>query len=163
MDELRLATHTIMRIRTRVGLGIIVGIALVASAYGQMAARAERDLFAAVNQARRAQDLLPLRWDESLASAARDHAAVMAHHREAQHQFAGELGLSARVKQAGAHFTWLAENVTQGPTAEFIHSQFLHSFAHRANMLDTDMNSIGVGVAEYGGQLFAVEDFSQAH
>jgi uncharacterized protein YkwD len=33
---------------------------------------------------------------------------------------------------------------------------------HRANILDKDMDSIGVGVVERGGQLFAVEDFSQA-
>jgi uncharacterized protein YkwD len=33
---------------------------------------------------------------------------------------------------------------------------------HRANILDRDMDSIGVGVVEQGGQLFAVEDFSQA-
>jgi hypothetical protein len=29
-------------------------------------------------------------------------------------------------------------------------------------MLDSDMDSIGVGVAERAGQLFAVEDFSKA-
>jgi hypothetical protein len=29
-------------------------------------------------------------------------------------------------------------------------------------MLDADMDSIGVGVVEHGGQLFAVEDFSKA-
>jgi hypothetical protein len=29
-------------------------------------------------------------------------------------------------------------------------------------MLDADMDSIGVGVVERGGQLFAVEDFAKA-
>jgi uncharacterized protein YkwD len=33
---------------------------------------------------------------------------------------------------------------------------------HRANVLDTDMDSIGVGVVEHGGKMFAVEDFSKA-
>jgi len=33
---------------------------------------------------------------------------------------------------------------------------------HRANILDRDMDSIGVGVVEQGGQFFAVEEFSQA-
>ena len=32
---------------------------------------------------------------------------------------------------------------------------------HRANILDKDMNSVGIGVVEQRGQLFAVEDFSQ--
>ncbi|MGA9528361.1 MAG: CAP domain-containing protein [Terriglobales bacterium] len=123
--------------------------------------RTEKELFAAVNQARRAQGLPALRWDDSLAEAARRHAVVMAEHGEAQHQFEGETSLSVRVKRAGAHFSWLAENVTQGRTAEFINSQFLDSPKHRGNILDTDMNAAGIGVVERGGQLFAVEDFAQ--
>jgi uncharacterized protein YkwD len=87
----------------------------------------------------------------------------MAEHRSAQHAFGGEPGLSARVKQAGSHFSWLSENVAQGPTSEFIHTQFMRSPNHRANILDMDMNSIGVGVVEQRGQLFAVEDFAQVH
>jgi uncharacterized protein YkwD len=39
----------------------------------------------------------------------------------------------------------------------------MHSQSHRANILDMDMNSIGVGVVEQGHQLFAVEDFAQVH
>ena len=104
--------------------------------------------------------MAPLRWDESLASAARRHAAAMAEHRATQHAFEGEPSLSVRVKQTGAHFIWLSENVTQGPRPEFIHTQFMKSPGHRANILDADMNSIGVGVVEEGGQLFAVEDFA---
>jgi uncharacterized protein YkwD len=123
-------------------------------------ARAEQELFAAVNEARRNQGRVPLRWNDSLASAARRHAAAMAEHRSAQHGFDGEPSLSVRVKQEGAHFMWLSENVTQGPKAEFIHAQFMKSPNHRVNILDADMNSIGVGVVEVDGQMFAVEDFA---
>ena len=141
----------------------MVGIMLCWPAYGQTPTlRVERELFAAVNQARRAQGLTPLRWDESLAAAARRHAEAMAEHGSAQHGFEGEPSLSARVKQAGAHFSWLSENVIQGPSPEFIHTQFMKSPPHRANILDRDMDSIGVGVVEQGTQLFVVEDFSQA-
>jgi uncharacterized protein YkwD len=141
----------------------MVGILLCWPAYSQTPTlRAERDLFAAVNQARRAQGLTPLRWDESLATAARRHANVMAERGSAQHGFEGEPSLSARVKQAGAHFSWLSENVIQGPSTEFIHVQFMKSPPHRANILDRDMDSIGIGVVEQRGQLFAVEDLSQA-
>ena len=150
--------------RTGIRLAVAtVGIVLCWSAHAEtLALRAERDLFASVNQARRAQGLSPLRWDETLATAARRHAEVMAEHGSAQHGFEGEPSLSVRVKQAGAHFTWLSENVIQGTSPEFIHSQFMKSPPHRANILDGDMDSIGVGVVERGGQLFAVEDFSQA-
>ena len=152
-----------IRTGTRLAAMAMVGIMLCWPAYSQTPAlRAERDLFAAVNQARRAQGLAPLRWDESPATAARRHAKVMAERGSAQHEFEGEPSLSARVKQAGAHFTWLSENVTQGPTPEFIHVQFMKSSPHRANILDRDMDSIGIGVVEQRGQLFAVEDLSQA-
>jgi uncharacterized protein YkwD len=153
-----------MRIGTRPAALAMAGIMLCCwPAYGQtLRLRAERDLFTSVNQARRAQGLSPLRWDESLAAAARRHAEVMAERGSAQHGFEGEPGLSARVKQEGVHFRWLSENVTQGPSPQFIHTQFMKSPPHRANILDRDMDSIGVGVVEQGGQLFAVEDFLQA-
>ena len=150
-----------MRIGT--GLAAMAGIVLCWPAYGQApAVRAERELFASVNQARRAEGLAPLRWDGSLAAAARRHAQAMAEHGSAQHGFDGEPSLSERVKRTGAHFRWLAENVIQGPSPKFIHAQFMRSPPHRANILDRDMDLIGVGVVERGGRLFAVEDFSQA-
>ena len=152
-----------VRIGTRLAAMAMVGILLCWPAYSQTPTlRAERDLFAAVNQARPAQGLTPLRWDESLATAARRHAKVMAERGSAQHGFEGEPSLSARVKQAGAHFSWLSENVIQGPSTEFIHVQFMKSPPHRANILDRDIDSIGIGVVEQRGQLFAVEDLSQA-
>jgi uncharacterized protein YkwD len=151
-----------MRTRARLAAAM-AGIMLCWSAYGQtLVSRAERELFTSVNQARRAQGLAPLRWDDCLAAAARRHAEVMAERGSAQHGFEGEPNLSVRVKQAGAHFSWLSENVTQGPTPSFIHTQFMNSPPHRANILDRDMDSIGVGVVERRGQLFVVEDLSQA-
>ena len=162
-----------MRIRTRLAATALVGTMLCWSSYSQTSysqtsnsqtsvLRAERDLFTSVNQARHAQGLSPLRWDDTLATAARHHAEVMAEHGSAQHAFEGEPSLSARVKLVGARFSWLSENVTQGPTPDFIHEQFMKSPLHRANILDRDMDSIGIGVVDHGGQLFAVEDFSQA-
>jgi uncharacterized protein YkwD len=152
-----------MTVRIRTQMAAMVGIMLCWPAYSQTpASRAERELFTSVNQARRAQGLAPLRWDQSLAEAARRHAEVMAKRGSAQHRFEGEPSLSARIKQAGAHFSWLSENVTQGPTPRFIHTQFMNSPPHRSNILDRDMDSIGVGVVEHRGQLFAVEDLSQA-
>jgi uncharacterized protein YkwD len=152
-----------MQIRTRLAATAMVATMLCWSAYSQTSVlRAERELFASVNQARRSEGLSPLRWDETLATAARRHAEIMAEHGSAQHGFAGELSLSSRVKLVGAHFTWLSENVTEGPTPDFIHTQFMKSPPHRANILDRDMDSIGVGVVEQDRQLFVVEDFSQA-
>jgi uncharacterized protein YkwD len=38
----------------------------------------------------------------------------------------------------------------------------MRSPQHRANILDSDMDSVGIGVAERNGQMFAVEDFCKA-
>ncbi|MFY9844418.1 MAG: CAP domain-containing protein [Terriglobales bacterium] len=152
-----------MRLRIRLVATAIAALVLCCLAYSQTDnSREERELFASVNQARRAQGLPSLQWNESLAIAARRHASVMAERGSAQHGFDGEPSLSVRVKQAGARFTWLSENVTQGPSPEFIHVQFMKSPPHRANILDRDMDSIGIGIVERHGQLFAVEDLSQA-
>jgi uncharacterized protein YkwD len=137
--------------------------AISAAAHAESTSLADQELFTSVNQARRAQGLPALKWDESLSTAARRHAALMAAHGEAQHQFEGEPNLSARAKQAGAHFGWLSENVIVGASAEAVHNEFMNSPNHRANILDKDMDSVGIGVVEHGGKLFVVEDFAQAH
>jgi uncharacterized protein YkwD len=126
------------------------------------ASAAEQQLFASVNRTRRAQGLPGLKWNEALAAAARRHAGLMAQHGSAQHGYAGEPSLASRVTQAGGHFVWLAENLIQSRGVEVIQEEFLRSANHRANVLDAEMDSIGVGVVERGGQLFAVEDFSKA-
>ena len=129
---------------------------------GQNASRDEYNLFEAANRERRLYGLHSLKWDDALATAAREHAREMSRHARIAHQFPGEPSLPSRVKQAGAQFTWLAENVDASSTADEIQSRLLHSAAHRANILDKDMDSIGVGVVLRRGQLFAVEDFSKA-
>lgn len=121
-----------------------------------------RLLFDSANRERAARHLPPLRWDDHLAAAARRHARLMARHDAISHQFRGEEGLSLRTRLAGAHFTAVAENVAEGGTAAIIHSMWMKSPPHRANLLDPELDSLGVAVAESHGYLFAVEDFSQA-
>jgi uncharacterized protein YkwD len=55
-----------------------------------------------------------------------------------------------------------AENVDQGPNPTAIHQSFMQSPLHRANILDPDMDSAGIAIAERNRQMFAVEDFSKA-
>jgi uncharacterized protein YkwD len=152
-----------MRIMLRLAAFLIVGLAALPLARAQTGgSAAEQELFAALNRARRAQALPALKWNEALAVAAHRHAALMAQHGAAEHGFPGEPSLASRVAQAGAHFVWLSENVIQGSGVETIQTEFLRSPNHRANIMDSDMDSVGVGVVERGGQLFAVEDFSKA-
>lgn len=123
---------------------------------------AEQQLFQAINRERAANGLPPLKWDEALANAARQHAEAMAAQRSISHGFVGEPSLPGRVTRAGARFSWLSENVAAGPNAQNISEQWMESPNHRANLLDADMDTIGAGAAERNGVVFAVADFSKA-
>lgn len=119
-------------------------------------------LFESANGEREAKGLQPLKWSPQLAVAAREHAMRMADQITLSHQLPGEPGMVERATQAGARFSSLAENVAEGPSGENIHKQWMNSPPHRANILDPQLDSIGVAVAEHDGTLFAVEDFSLA-
>jgi len=140
---------------------IIVLIFLCTGALAQQTGSAEQELFHAVNQERRAHGLPPLQWDEALANAARAHAQRMAQQGTVTHQLPGEHNLLTRARADGAHFSWISENVDEGPNAKGIHQSFVRSPRHYGNMLDSDMDSIGIGIAERNGQTYAVEDFSK--
>lgn len=86
----------------------------------------------------------------------------MARQNTLSHQFPGEAGLAERAKQFGARFSSIAENVAQGPGAESIHREWMNSPPHRENLLDPQLDSVGIAVENRDGTLFAVEDFSLA-
>ena len=133
------------------------------SAFAQPRAEtAEQQLFQAINRERAAHGLPPLKWDDALANAARQHAEMMAAQRSISHGFSGEPSLPSRATRAGARFSWLSENVAAGPSAENIREQWMQSPNHRANLLDADMDTIGAGAAERHGVVFAVADFSKS-
>ncbi len=131
-------------------------------AHAQTSSNAERSLFQSINRERRASGLPALRWDDALASAARQHAGVMAAQRTVAHTLPGEASLPGRVTQAGAHFSWLSENVVESTDSATAHTQFMNSPTHRANILDSDMDTVGIGIVDRGGRLFVVEDFEKA-
>jgi len=137
-------------------------IVLSPSACAQQTRSAEQELFHAVNQERRAHGLPSLQWDEALSNAARTHAQRMAQQGTISHQLSGEPNLLTRARADGAHFGWISENVDEGSNAKAIHQSFMKSPRHQGNILDSDMDSIGVGIAERNGQLYAVEDFCKA-
>ncbi len=122
----------------------------------------EKILFDSVNRERKAVGLAPLRWDDALADAARRHAENMSQHNAISHQFPGEDDFSRRASEAGAHFSAVAENVAVGQDAGQIHQAWMGSPGHRRNVLDPNMDSLGVAVVARDGQLFAVEDFDRS-
>lgn len=119
-----------------------------------------RQILSLTNQDRADHGLQPLKWDASLASAAAAHTQRMANEKSLSHQYPGEADPSARAAQAGAHFQAIAENTAMGPDPKSIEKEWMNSVPHRTNILDPQMNAIGIAVVEKGGYLYATEDFS---
>jgi len=143
------------------GIGVVILTFAAPPARGQDKGAAQA-LFESANHERAARGLAPLKWSAALAAAARQHALRMAAQNTLSHQLPGEPGMVDRASQAGAHFSSLAENVAEGPSAESVHEQWMNSPPHRANLLDPQLDSVGIAVAKRGGVLFAAEDFSLA-
>src|SRR5260370_14401585 len=130
------------------------------SLFAQKPSEEEQFFFDSANRERVAQQLPPLKWDNALAKAARRHASLMADQNNLAHQLPGELPLDQRAAQAGARFSQVGENIAMGPLARAIHTGWMHSPGHRANILDVHFTALGVGGIEDSGELYAVEDFS---
>jgi cysteine-rich secretory family protein len=122
----------------------------------------EGQLFNSLNRERAALGLPVLQWDDALASAARQHAARMAQLNQMSHQLPAEEDLLARLGDAGAHFSVIAENVAIGPDPAVIHNMWMHSPGHRANILSPELSAVGIAVAQGSSGLFAVQDFSHS-
>lgn len=138
-----------------------------ASSYGgqngaQVVASAAEQLLALANQSRAQQGAPPLKWDGALAEAARQHCLRMAAEGPISHRYGGEPDLSDRAGQAGAHFSLIEENVALAPTAAEIHDGWMHSPGHRANLLNPQVDRVGIAVVAARGELYAVADYSRA-
>ena len=122
---------------------------------------AEQYLLSAANQERAARGLPLLQRDAQLARAAAQHAQVMAAHASISHQFPGEPSLSSRGATAGVAFSLISENVAEAPGAIQIHDMWMNSPGHRANLLDPEVDVVGIRVIARQGELYAVEDFAK--
>jgi uncharacterized protein YkwD len=122
---------------------------------------AEQYLLSAANQERESRGLPLLHRNSLLASAAEQHAQLMAEHRGISHQFPGEAELTNRGASAGVAFSAISENVAEAPSVVQIHDMWMHSEHHRENLLDPNIDSAGISVVVRGGELYAVEDFAK--
>jgi uncharacterized protein YkwD len=124
--------------------------------------QAEQQIFRLANQARQDTGVEPLQWDEQAAEAARAHAKIMAEKHALSHQFSGEPPLRDRLGTIGLRFDSAAENVADAESPEEAHQALMNSPPHRQNLLNPKYNTLGIGVAGSGDQLYVVEDFAYA-
>src|SRR5580692_4545506 len=146
---------------------VVIGFAgLSGMGYGQQGTSslvpdAAQKLMQLANQERAQTGAGPLQWDEGLAAAARDHCLRMAAEGPISHRYGGEDDLSTRAGKAGAHFDLIEENVAVGPNAAEIHDEWMHSPGHRANLLNPDVNRVGIAVVAVRGVLYATAEYAR--
>jgi uncharacterized protein YkwD len=123
----------------------------------------EQELLELANQARTHAGLAPLRADDCLIRAARQHAAVMAARGGISHQFPGEPPFNQRIAvNCATPLEEYAENVAEAGDTQAAHQNFMHSPAHRENLLHPSYNVAGFGIVRRGSTLYVVQDFGHS-
>jgi uncharacterized protein YkwD len=152
--------------KTSGGWPVLSAVALlcVSTAWAQIegssASAAEQELFRRTNRERERAGVPVLEWNEWLAQAARQHAEEMARRGALSHRFPGEPSLRDRLASTPLRFNASAENVAFGADVDDIHTGWMTSAGHRANILNPKYNAIGIGVARRGKYLYATQNFA---
>jgi uncharacterized protein YkwD len=130
-------------------------------------------IFVRTNRFRTQQGRRELKVNERLARAAQDFADFLAHTDTISHTADGK-SPSQRVAENGYRYCLVAENIaweynlagfpSSGLARAFV-TGWRHSPEHRRNMLDPDLEEIGVGLAHSArtGRYYAVQDFGRPH
>jgi uncharacterized protein YkwD len=104
-----------------------------------------------LNGARSAHGEPRLTVKSDLIAVARAQAARMA----AQSRLYHNPNLARDVK----NFRWAGENVGYGPSVALVHSAFMNSPHHKANILDRDYTEVGVGAVWNNGRVWIAQVF----
>jgi len=126
---------------------------------GPAISSAEKRVFEDLNHERVGHGLSALEWNVRAADSARAHARLLAENAKLSHQFSGEATLPERLGSSGARFTVSAENVARTEFIEDVHPALMNSSGHRANILSTSYNAVGIGVVESDGRIYVAQDF----
>jgi len=122
---------------------------------------AAEQLLALANQTRARMGAQPLTWDPALAAAARKHCARMVAEGPLSHQYRGEPDVSERASMDDAHFSLIEENIAMGSYAAEIHDGWMNSPPHRRNLLNPEIDRVGIAVMMRGRSMYAVADYSK--
>jgi len=123
----------------------------------------EQKILDLTNKERAAHDLPPLKLNTTLIKVARAHSANMAKQGKMEHELDGKKP-SERVLDAGYDYETMAENIAAGedwPTRDVMEG-WMKSDKHRANILDKDVDEIGIGIAtDSKGKKFYTQEFGK--
>ncbi|MGH2808022.1 MAG: CAP domain-containing protein [Actinomycetota bacterium] len=146
----------VKRIGVAVGCGLLLATLLpatTASAVCYVNTRAEKSFARKINLARSAAGRNRLRLDPELSKAAKVHSREMVSRETLYHTPTNTL------KRRVTRWTTLGENVGVGGTVTTLHTAFMGSSAHRANILYSSFRHVGVGTKRAGGRLWVTVIF----
>ena len=137
-------------------LSIVILVSIATASLGLSAAAdsaSEAGFLAKINASRAANGLAALSVDGGLRTHARNHTQDMIDADEIYHSTSAELKAAA-----GSGWLKLGENVGRGGTVDSLHTAFMNSAGHKANILG-DYNYAGIGTASSDGTLYVTVVF----
>lgn len=132
-------------------VSLLAGLMTPVTAHAAVDSGAESQFVAAVNQERAARGLPALQVASDLTSVARSHSARMAGGDNLHH--------NPNLGSAVSNWQKVGENVGVGPSVSSIHSAFMNSPSHRANILGADWVQVGIGVEVRGDSIWVTQVF----
>ncbi len=134
-------------------IGVGLGAGLVTAPSALASNTSERQTGAYVNSSRQHYNRRALTNSADLNAVARSWANYMASHNRLAH--------NPNLRSQVRGWRYVGENVGVGSSSSVLHSAFMKSPGHRANILDSDFTQSGYGAAYAHGRLWVVEIFRQ--
>ena len=132
-------------------LGVFVTGVVSAPAASASAPSAEAAFVSKLNGARSARGIHRLAVRSDLVAVARAQASRMASRSSLYH--------NPYLTRDVRNWRWVGENVGYGPDASTVHTAFMNSPAHKANIVDRDYTEVGIGVVVRNGRVWVAEVF----
>ena len=151
MHRFALHRHNFARLGLMLSIVLIVGF--MAPKQAEATTSAERAMASLINRSRHSYGRANLILNESLSNYARRHSATMA----AQNRLFHNPYLRSWLRNWS--YRILGENVGYGPSITTLHTAFMRSTAHRANILNSRYRHVGVGVVSKNGRLWVTVIF----
>jgi len=126
----------------------LTGVALVS---GSAQAASGSSFVSLINSARHSAGLASYVVRSDLTAVAQAQAQRMAS--------SGTLFHNPHLATDVKHFSWVGENVGYGPSVTALHTAFMNSAGHRANILDHQFTEVGIGLVQVGNTLWVAEVF----
>ncbi len=123
----------------------------------------EQQMFALVNKERIKHNLLPLDFSNKICVTARKHSLEQLRSNEIYHDSPYTGSIDDRLKKDHIEFITCGENVAMGSPMSALHKGLMQSKEHRANILHTDFNQIGIGIYQSSRRvLFITQVFTKS-